>query len=138
VFWIDASSAAKIQESCRDISQQLGVRSPVNSTNDSIHNILEWLREDKSGHWLIILDDAQNTDMDITGDHDVSETSPSRRRFCAVPCGEHGSIVVTSRNKDGVQALGINDEPIIILPLIVDNIQDLVRRNASLVSRKEC
>lgn len=138
VFWIDASSAAKIQECCRDISQQLGLKSPANSARDSIHNILEWLREDKSGQWLVILDDAQNTDIDITGDHDVSEASPSRQQSCATPCCEHGSTVVTSRNKQNAQALGINDEPIIIPPLVVDNIQDLVRHNASLGSRKEC
>ena len=131
VIWLNASSAGKLGEDCNNVAEQLGLKALTTSTSKSTRSILECLCEYKWGQCLIILDDVQNNDGDTTFDlrngQSSSEVSPLCQNSRIILFAEHGSIVVTSRNMQTAQALGIFGEPIIVLQFVVDNVQDMVR-----------
>jgi tetratricopeptide (TPR) repeat protein len=75
IFWIDASTSMTIQQGFRDIAQQCGL-----DANPAV--VKRWLSNIQH-HWLLIIDNADNPDMDIS---------------TIFPVGDRGSILVTTRN----------------------------------------
>ncbi|KAN0070689.1 hypothetical protein V8E54_011558 [Elaphomyces granulatus] len=75
IFWIDASTPMTIQQGFRDIAQRCGL--------DAEPDIVKRWLSDIQQHWLLIIDNADNPDMDIS---------------TIFPVGNRGSILVTTRN----------------------------------------
>ena len=75
IFWIDASTSVTIQQGFRGIAQQCGLDADPDVVKRWISNIQQ--------HWLLIIDNADNPDMDIS---------------TIFPVGNRGSILVTTRN----------------------------------------
>ncbi|KAN0067445.1 TPR-like protein [Elaphomyces granulatus] len=75
IFWIDASTLMTIQQGFRDIAQRCGLGAEPDIVKQWLSNIQQ--------HWLLIIDNADNPDMDIS---------------TIFPVGNRGSILVTTRN----------------------------------------
>lgn len=97
VFWIHAGSTARILEGYRNIAERLKL--PVDGQDDTdlllrVHN---WLSAEKNGHWLMIIDNADDFSAFsfITGEND--NASDNLTRF--LPRSQKGSILITSRSR---------------------------------------
>ncbi|KAN0067442.1 hypothetical protein V8E54_014532 [Elaphomyces granulatus] len=75
IFWIDASTPMTIQQGFRDIAQRCGLDAEPDTVKQWLSNIQQ--------HWLLIIDNADNPDMDIS---------------TIFPVGNRGSILITTRN----------------------------------------
>ncbi|QKX54876.1 uncharacterized protein TRUGW13939_01966 [Talaromyces rugulosus] len=112
VFWIHASNAARVQQGY----QQIAVVAEIPGRDDPKTNILQlvyqWLCDESHGHWLIVLDNADNDRMFFHSD-DADGRAPL---VSFLPQATHGSVLVTSRNRLAARNLVGIDGLIIDIP----------------------
>jgi len=62
----------------------------------------KWLNDEDHGHWLLILDNADDTEMffpKLVLDSPPNENKPTRGLASYLPRSSRGSILITTRNK---------------------------------------
>ena len=104
VFWVRANSAARFEQSYREIANMLKLPGREDAKNNTLQLVYEALRSEANGHWLMILDNADDetfllgraTDPPSQDCSMTRETAPLSR---FVPQTPHGSVLVTSRNR---------------------------------------
>lgn len=93
VFWIKASSSTRFEQGYRDIATV----GEIPGCDDPKANILQlvndWLSDERNGKWLMVLDNADDTDTLL---HTAGENPPI---VDFLPRVLHGSILITSRNQ---------------------------------------
>ncbi|KAH7069948.1 P-loop containing nucleoside triphosphate hydrolase protein, partial [Paraphoma chrysanthemicola] len=96
VFWAHASNAARLEQSFREIADQVKIRGRQDPQADVFKLVHDWLRDTKHGRWLLVLDNAD----------DAAVLSPTGRGSTLqqhltsyLPPSRHGSVLVTSRTK---------------------------------------
>ncbi|OQE13471.1 hypothetical protein PENFLA_c047G10774 [Penicillium flavigenum] len=107
VFWVDASNEARFEESFRDIADQVKIRGRQD-LKDNIFKLVEnWLRDEKNGKWICILDNAD--DHKFLCSLLVAREGPSAREppnaptkplLEYIPRSQHGSLIITSRSRE--------------------------------------
>ncbi|TIA27933.1 hypothetical protein D6C78_10968, partial [Aureobasidium pullulans] len=131
VFWAHASNTARLEQSFREIADQVRVRGRKDPKADVFKLVHDWLR-DKSGQWLLVLDNADDatvlspppsdgktwsedniTDGGTRGDGSSSALQQPLSRY--LPPSKHGSVLLTSRTRRA--ALEIVDDDSDILPI---------------------
>lgn len=91
VFWIHAATAECFRKASRDIAKKVDISGWQDPQADAWQILKEWFESEKSGKWLIILDNADDIDLLYI---------PSSDRFADYfPRSDHGSILLTTRNK---------------------------------------
>jgi len=94
VFWIHASSAARLEQSY----QQVAAVAEISGRDDPKTNILQlvyqWLCDSGNGRWLMVLDNADDDGIFFSDDI-TNERGPL---VGFLPQAAHGSILITSRN----------------------------------------
>jgi Tfp pilus assembly protein PilF len=94
VFWIHASNTARVEQSY----QQIAAVAEIPGRDDPKTNILQlvyrWLCDESHGHWLMVLDNADNNQIFFRSD-DADGRAPL---LSFLPQATHGSVLVTSRN----------------------------------------
>ncbi|KAL3421631.1 kinesin light chain [Phlyctema vagabunda] len=91
VFWIHASSATRFEKSYLEILRQNNIPG-YDEYQDTPTNLLlvrQWLEGPSSGHWLIVIDSADDLDL-LYGQNRYADYFPR--------C-EKGGILLTSRNE---------------------------------------
>jgi hypothetical protein len=63
VFWIYAANAARFDQAYRDIARKLKLPRVDDTDIDACELLSDWLNDDGSGPWLMILDNADNRDL---------------------------------------------------------------------------
>ncbi|EED14471.1 kinesin light chain, putative [Talaromyces stipitatus ATCC 10500] len=91
VFWIPCTSYIIIEQMFLQIAQILGLRD-VNPAEVK-EQVKSYLDSERAGKWLLILDNADNAEMWLTGSH----TAPPLEDF--LPESGQGRILFTSRNR---------------------------------------
>jgi tetratricopeptide (TPR) repeat protein len=112
VFWVHASDTARLEQSFRDIADQVKMRGRKDPQVDVFELLHDWLRDKKNGPWLLVIDDADDaavlarlTDNNqspaakssINGDNGGNILQQHLSRI--LPQSRHGSVLVTSRSK---------------------------------------
>ncbi|KAJ4367082.1 hypothetical protein N0V83_007612 [Neocucurbitaria cava] len=98
IFWVHASNQARLEQGFRDIASIVKLRGREDAQADVFKLVHDWLRDEKHGAWLLVLD---NTD-DATVVCPPSSNSGSGLRqplSSYLPPSKHGSVLVTSRTK---------------------------------------
>ncbi len=86
------------------MARKLGL--PEDSNSSPLQRVAEWLSDEDKGHWLILLDNAD--DEDILFKHRVQGSSRSLVDY--LPKSPHGSIAITTRDKRiGLRLAGANN-----------------------------
>ena len=101
-----ASNAARFEESYRTIAET--VKAPHRHKPDAkmLQLVYNWLCDGANGRWIIILDNADDPNMFSNIHHERAKTdtgiSGSQRNSLAsfLPQSQHGSILITSRDRD--------------------------------------
>ena len=63
VFWVYAASAARFDQAYKDIARKMKLPRVDDPDVDVCELVSDWLNEDDSGQWLMILDNADNPDL---------------------------------------------------------------------------
>lgn len=104
VFWVHASNAERFQEGYSSIAEHCDIPGRDDPKADLCQLVKTWLEKSYQSRWLMVIDNADNTEL-FFNLHDQCDASASAhpdgqgylRRY--LPQCTHGSILVTSRNK---------------------------------------
>lgn len=60
VLWLHANDAARIEESIRDLADQVKVAGRKDAKANIFKLVQDWLRDGSNGRWLLVLDNADD------------------------------------------------------------------------------
>jgi tetratricopeptide (TPR) repeat protein len=107
VFWVHAGSPERFYKSISQIAQNCQVRGHNDPKADVSQLVKAWLARDDQSAWLMILDSADDTEIFFSSS-DVASPKPAGTDQIAsegnlaqyIPECSHGSILVTTKNKE--------------------------------------
>jgi tetratricopeptide (TPR) repeat protein len=133
IFWAHASNTARLEQSFREIADQVKIRGRKDPQADVFKLVHDWLRNEKNGQWLLVLDNAddvgvlspspsnsQSSPIDgYTGDGGASISTSGLQRHSSeyLPPSRHGSILVTSRTRRAAKQIVEDSEVILVEPM---------------------
>ncbi|OAL07735.1 TPR-like protein [Phaeosphaeriaceae sp. SRC1lsM3a] len=122
VFWAHASSTARLEQSFREIADQVKALGRKDSQADVFKLVHDWLRDRKNGRWLLVLDNADDAAaLCLKGEGDSGGSSAVQQHVLDyLPSSSHGSILVTSRTKGAAMQIVEENDTIAIDPM--DNV----------------
>jgi hypothetical protein len=98
VFWAHISNTARLEQSYQEIAEQVKVGGRKDPQADVFKLVHDWLRSEKNGPWLLVLDNAD----------DAAVLSSLK----SLPPSRHGSVLVTSRTNHAAMQV-VEDRDII-------------------------
>ena len=123
VFWVHASNAARLEQSYRDIADQVKLAGRKDPQADVFKLVHDWLRDERHGKWLLVLDNADSATV-------LSPPSGGRKTQAGggdgalgqhlsryLPPSRYGSVLVTSRTKQAASRLVEESDIIQIEPM---------------------
>jgi tetratricopeptide (TPR) repeat protein len=113
VFWAHASNTARLEQSFREIAEQVKVRGRKDPQADVFKLVHDWLRDAKNGRWLLVLDNAD--DAAVLSPTDGGALQQHLSRY--IPTSRHGSVLVTSRTKRAAMQVVEDSDIIPIEPM---------------------
>jgi tetratricopeptide (TPR) repeat protein len=119
VFWAHASNTARLEQSFREIADQVKVRGRQDPQADVFKLVHDWLCDTKNGPWLLVLDNADDAAvLAPIGDGRSSSSGTLQRHMSTyLPSSRHGSVLVTSRTKRAAMQLVEDSDIIPIKPM---------------------
>src|SRR5947209_5150110 len=143
VFWVHASSAARVEQAYREIATKVNLPGCDDPKVNILRLVLNWLSDEQNGTWLMILDNADDSDVffDQTTSNPVYRGNlvySDPRLINFVPPAPHGTVLVTSRNRTAAYALVGDYENIIkVDPLDEGKSLDLMKAKLSVGAMME-
>ncbi|CAN9445301.1 unnamed protein product [Alternaria alternata] len=113
VLWAHASNTARLEQSFREIADQVKVRRRRDPQADVFKLVHDWLRDEQNGRWLLVLDNAD--DAAVLSPTDGGALRQHLSRY--IPSSRHGSVLVTSRTKRAARQVVEDSEIIPIEPM---------------------
>jgi len=110
VFWLHASSSARLKSSVRNILAQLGESGENYLEADIFPRFSNWLHRARSRNWLLILDSADSEDVLL--DIPAGEMAEGQGQPCIdyLRPHSHGSLLVTTRTRSAaLEAVDLSD-----------------------------
>ncbi|KFA52616.1 hypothetical protein S40293_10166 [Stachybotrys chartarum IBT 40293] len=136
VFWIHASNAARFEQSIRDIADCAKIYGRQNPKANIFQLVHGWLHDKTNGSWVLILDNLDNASFltSPSGGSGVgsggseskageAENTGLRPLLSYIPHCQHGSILVTSRNRSAALELVEEADIVEVEPM---NVKDAV------------
>ncbi|KAM6483909.1 hypothetical protein HDV62DRAFT_389029 [Trichoderma sp. SZMC 28011] len=119
VFWIHASSAARFRQAFASIAQKYDIPGYAEPKVDMLLLVKGWLEEKDRGEWLMIIDNADDMQL-FFGQPAGTTTSPSKEKdeehlARYLPECAHGTILITTRNKQVGVRMTKGQQPIEVL-----------------------
>jgi len=114
----------------RDIAQTLKLSGCNDSKIDPCELVLQWLNEDDSGDWLLILDNADDADLFFRSDvSSTTETSTSRSLIDYLPrrLSPQRLLIITTRNRHLGEELVKGELCVEISPFSSQEARELLR-----------
>lgn len=112
VFWVHGSNASRFKQAYTDIATRIELPGRNDPMTDILSLVYNWLRDERNGQWLIILDNADDdevlhsTGVDSDGVmHGTGVLNETASLASFLPQSSNGQILVTSR--DLVAALNL-------------------------------
>jgi tetratricopeptide (TPR) repeat protein len=104
VFWVHMSSAERFRQSCTWIAQECHLPGYDDAKADVVPLLKRWLERKDRGRWLMVIDNADDTQL-ASGPEGLGQ----HIHECA-----HGSVLVTTRNKEAGSRLTKGRRPIVV------------------------
>ncbi|KAI9778144.1 MAG: hypothetical protein M1839_008353 [Geoglossum umbratile] len=121
VFWVYAASVGRFDQSYKDVARKLKLPRVDDPDVDVCELVSDWFNDDDNGHWLIILDNADNSDLFFPPtDFDTPFTQINMTKRPLVDylprrLDSQHSLIVTTRSRTLGEDL-TNGEPCIEIP----------------------
>ncbi|KAL7912616.1 hypothetical protein GGI35DRAFT_440713 [Trichoderma velutinum] len=131
VFWIHASSAARFRQAFASIAQEYDIPGYAEPKADMPLVVKDWLEKKDHGEWLMVIDNAD--DMQIfSGQPAGTATSSSKAKdeknlARYLPECAHGTILITTRNKQVGVRMTKGQQPIEVLRMNEEESAQLLR-----------
>ncbi|GIJ91398.1 hypothetical protein Asppvi_010363 [Aspergillus pseudoviridinutans] len=103
IFWVPAVNASSFENAYREIGRQFGVGGIDEDTADVKALVSKALSRESSGHWLLIVDNADDPDL-LFSDMPLSDCLPFSRK---------GSVLFTTRSHEAAVKLDIPERNIV-------------------------
>jgi hypothetical protein len=132
VFWVHASNAARIEQGYRDIADQVKLSGGKDPQADMFGLVHNWLRNQKNGKWLLVLDNADDAAAFSTPTSNGQKTEAgggdgARPRYC-LPQSNNGSVLLTSRTRSVALQLVEESDIISVKPMDDADAQALLHK----------
>ncbi|CVK85819.1 uncharacterized protein FMAN_06666 [Fusarium mangiferae] len=99
IFWVHASSRPRFEEAYRAIAERMKLPKRDEPSTDILALVRDWLQNDESGRWLMIIDNADDIKL-------FYPKGPDERVLASfLPKCNNGTILVTSRSLDAAERL---------------------------------
>ncbi|KAF5696993.1 kinesin light chain [Fusarium globosum] len=99
IFWVHASSRPRFEEAYRAIAERMKLPKRDEPSTDILALVRDWLQNDESGRWLMIIDNADDIKL-------FYPKGPGERVLASfLPKCNDGTILVTSRSLDAAERL---------------------------------
>jgi tetratricopeptide (TPR) repeat protein len=99
VFWAHASNTARLEQSFREIADQVKVRGRKDPQAHVFKLVHDWLRNEKNGRWLLVLDNADDAAILCPTDGGGGSNALQQHLSSYLPSSRQGSVLVTGRTK---------------------------------------
>jgi hypothetical protein len=118
VLWAHASNTARLEQSFREIAELIKVRGCKEPQADVFKLVHDWLRDEKNGRWLLVLDNADDAGvLSAQASDSSSEGALQHHLLRYLPPGRHGSVLMTSRTRRAAMQLVEDSDIIPIEPM---------------------
>lgn len=88
VFWIHASSRTRVEETCLEIAKSAKLQGWDDPSLDKLELVSQWLESPNSGHWILLMDNADDFDL-LFGSGNLNRH---------IPRSDNGAILLTTRD----------------------------------------
>ncbi|KAI0116315.1 hypothetical protein GGR51DRAFT_574646 [Nemania sp. FL0031] len=100
VFWVQSSTAARFNQSYRELAEGLKLKGRDEPKVDILKLVYNYLSDEQNGPWLMILDGADDrTLLSMDNARQNDSTGHFHPLSSILPQGSHGSILITSRDR---------------------------------------
>ena len=101
VFWVDASTTARFEESYRKVSERVKIAGWDNREVNILQLANNWLCDEAHGRWFMIIDNVDDARI-FSHPADENEIGDNSNKALLeyLPQSQNGSILVTSRSWD--------------------------------------
>ena len=124
MFWVHASNSARFEQSFRDIANYVKIHGRQHPRADIFQLVHDWLRDERKGKWVLILDNVddagfliENQDSHREGQTYGLDSSNSRPLGSYIPQRQNGSILITTRSRDAALKLVEQRDIIAVNPM---------------------
>ncbi|KAI9782759.1 MAG: hypothetical protein M1816_001711 [Peltula sp. TS41687] len=132
IFWVHGSSQSRFSQSYQAIANTVELHGRDDPKRDVNRLVYEWLKSERSGRWLMILDNADDIDVfyDPKANEDVSSLQDEEHQLLDyIPQCLNGLVLITSRDRAAAFALaGEEDRLISVSPMAEKDARDLLRK----------
>jgi tetratricopeptide (TPR) repeat protein len=127
-MWIHASTVERIDQAYKEIARKAQLSGWDNPKTDKLTLVADWLSQDDSDRWLIVLDNADDADVFFNTNHDlVSKGSKSKPIASYIPHSTQGSVLITTRDQRVGERLANRVRAINVPPFTTQEAGDLLR-----------
>lgn len=119
VFWVHGGNAERFRGGYSSIAQELNIPGRSDPQIDTLSLVKTWLEKNYQQRWLMVIDNADDTELFFGSQEGNEEITPSNSTVNEgaslgryVPECAHGSILVTTRNKQAGLKLAQGKPPI--------------------------
>ncbi|CZR68085.1 related to kinesin light chain [Phialocephala subalpina] len=124
VFWVHASNAARFEQSFREIANCVKISGRQNPQANIFQLVHDWLRDDRKGRWVLILDNVDDAGF-LIKDQSTSQDGHTKGDgggnlqplTVYLPRSLNGSILITTRSKSAARTLVDEKNIIAIEPM---------------------
>jgi hypothetical protein len=141
---VHASNAARYEQSFRELADQVRLPGRQNTQDNIFQLVGSWLRSDKSGKWVLILDNVDDASFllqvesgrqDAQGSSSGSENN--RPLWSYLPHCQKGTVLITSRRRDVALSLVESRCIVDIGPMSLEDARRLVEKKLGALSDDE-
>ena len=124
VFWVHASNVARFEQSFQEIADQVKIPERRSPKTDIFKLVRDWLRDEKKGKWVLILDNVDDARFLVEAPVTSQETQAggrgsefTRSLWTDVPSSQNGSILITTRTRSVALKLVEESDMITVEPM---------------------
>ena len=126
-FWVHVSSKARFEQSYVEIATKAELQGIEDGQVDILHLVSRYLADEGNGPWLLILDNADDSTV-LLNPSSSDAVSVQRRLLDWVPRVQHGSVIITTRDRScALKLTGYQGTPIEVLAMTPDESAELLR-----------
>ncbi len=132
VFWIHASNAERFRQAFTSIAEECQIPGYDDPKIDVLPLVRRWLENKDRGQWLMVLDNADNAQLFFPPPQEPPKMGSVNQEDDLgqyIPECPHGSILVTTRNKQAGLKLAKGNPPIEIGAMAENDSEQLLRVN---------
>lgn len=124
VFWVHASNAARFEQSFQEIADRVNIPGWRSLKADIFKLVHDWLRDEKKGRWILILDNVDDARLLVEAPVSGQETQTGGRDnsftkslWANVPLSQNGSVLITTRTRSAALKLVEESDMVTVEPM---------------------